>query len=331
VAELAVVRAQDELAHRRTPKGISESWGFKTKKNWSYRWVHGVFTMQHGPGARTFEEVQRINRAWELFRKRKIYTDNVVACIKGVEGKVKPGGAHVHAHCLMLMRRVDSDAWDRAWRECLGAAGWCRLMTIRPSGKVQDPEHEETQAKALAELTKYITKTEDLLNPDEDGQVVGWEVLVALCDAERWPRMFETLGTARPPRKGADDPENPMGASVDSLPRSGSFRFIRREYLTAEPLPLPTAEAWDDLADGPAPGKWEYFGRERADGPPRAPTWRQLMRIMSLDKWLIIMAARQDRAQEWRLGQICARSRGDVIDLDGNIRKPRPKGRPYES
>jgi hypothetical protein len=55
------------------------------------------------------------------------------------------------------------------------------------------------------------------------------------------------------------------------------------------------------------------------------------MRIMSLDKWLIIMAARQDRAQEWRLGQICARSRGDVIDLDGNIRKPRPKGRPYES
>jgi len=119
---------------------------------------------------------------------------------------------------------------------------------------------------------------------------------------------------------------DPGGETAFCLPRSGSLRFIHREYLTAEPLPLPDAEPWNGETDGPEPGRWEYFGHEPMERPPRPPTWRQLMKVLPLDKWLEVMAARQERAQEWRLRQICARSRGDVVDLNGTIRVPKWTG-----
>jgi hypothetical protein len=320
LAEAAIDRAEDTLSNH-------EKWGKKKRYDWSYRWVHGIFTMAHLGGSITFPEVGRFNRAWELFRKRECFQNNVIAAIKGIEGRVSYKGAHVHGHVMMLMRRVDADEWDRNWRECLSGdpdepAGWIRLMTIRPAGKINDPDQEETQGQAVDEICKYITKTEDLLEPDpETGKVVPWEVLCGLCTPKRWPRMFERLGTARPPRVDRNAETLALEPDEFSPGRSPGFRFIRREYLTAGPEDV---EPWDPVEDGPEPYKWDYYGKKKRKGPERAPTWRQLMTILDLDAWLKVIGARWKRAQKWRLGQIFARAVGQIIDLDGNIRVPDP-------
>lgn len=317
VAQLAVIRANHELTHRHTAKGISEAWAFKTKKSWSYRWVHGVGTMQHDPGSECFPEVERINRVFELFRKRKIYTDNVIANIKGVEGRITPRGAHVHQHNLFLMRKVDLAAWEQAWQECGG--GFFRLYTV--VGTVKDGQVEQTQEQALDELCKYITKTEDLLDPDpETGEKVGWRTLLGLCLPDRWPRMFEVLGTAREPALGRNLETQALEESEFFPGRSPGLRSIHREYLTAgPPLDLPV-DGWNEQRDGPDPSEWKYFDRQTTPHPPRPPTWRQLMACTPLDRWFEIIASRMERAQNWRLAQIIARARGPVVDLDGNVR-----------
>jgi hypothetical protein len=318
IAQASIARAEDTLSPH-------ERYGFKNKYNWGYRWVHGVFTMAHAEGSLSHPEVARFNRAWELFRKRDCFQKNVIAAVKGIEGRVSWRGAHVHGHVMMLMRRVDADEWDRNWRECLcgdpeAPAGWIRLMTIRPAGKVDDPEREETSFAALSEVCKYITKTEDLLEPDpETGKVIPWKILVGLCTPKRWPRMFEVLGTARPPKVDRDAETAALEPDEFCPGRSPGFRFIRREYLTAGPE---FTESWDPLEDGPEPYKWDYFGKTKRKGPARAPTWRQLMAIMDLETWLRVIGARWKRAQQWRLGQIFARAVGPIIDLDGNIRSP---------
>jgi len=325
VAEVAIQRAKDglETMFRTNPvthKRISESWAFKTKKSWSYRWVHGIGTMQHPPGAEAFPEVERINRVWELFRKRKIYTDNVAATVKGVEGRVTPRGAHVHQHNLFLMKKVDLGEWERNWQECGG--GFFRLYTVVAT--VTDDQVEQTQDQALDELCKYITKTEDLLDPDpETGERVSWQTLLNLCTPARWPRMFEILGLARAPALSRDLETQALEEDEFFPGRSPGFRSIHREYLTATPPLEQSAEEWEELHDGPDPTKWTYFDRQAVPHPPRPPTWRQLMAILPLDKWLEIIASRMERAQNWRLGQIIARALGPVIDLDGNTRTVR--------
>jgi hypothetical protein len=319
-AESGMRRATDDLETRMHSPNVSEAYGRWRKFDWSYRWVHGVGTMQHPEGAEAWPEAKRINRVFDLFRKRKIFKDNVIATIKGVEGRITPRGAHVHQHNMFLMRRVDLKAWEQAWQECGG--GFFRLYTVVPH--VNDPDNEQTQDEALSELCKYITKTEDLLDPDPvTGEKVGWQVLVNLCTPARWPRMFEVLGTARKPSCDLESPQDPQGESILSPGRSPGFRFIHREYLTAAPLETPDVETWDEAQDGPEPSKWQYFGREVIPRPPRPPTWRKLMDILDLDKWLEVIAGRIERAQNWRLKQIKARCIGPIIDLDGRIREPR--------
>lgn len=294
----AVERAVEQLPD-------SERYGYKKKFNWGYRWVHLTFTMTHADGSETFPEVKRFNKAWDKFRKRQVWTENVFAGVKGVEDRLTWRGSHVHGHVLALMRRVDLPSWVAAWRECLGGqadepVGSIEMRTVRP--KVSDPAAEETMAEALAEVTKYITKPGDLLDPDpETGRLVPAEVLVRLCQVPRWPRMFELLGAAR--EKAGPDAPSAAGLSL-----------IRREYSTAGPE---VVEPWDEEMDGPAPGRWVFFGKETQDSPPKGPTWRQLMGVMGLERWIDIVEARAARARAWRLRQLVARAVGPIVDLDG--------------
>ncbi len=273
-------------------------------------WKHVTLTMQHGPEESTFDQIKRFNRAFSLLRKRLAWTLHVRAAVKGVEDKLTARGSHVHAHLMILSDRLDLDQWVKDWRECLGGLGGIKIQAIKARPIGGDDEGPECSTEgALREVCKYITKTEDLLKPDVDGNTVSRDQLLTLCDVWRWPRMFELLGAARQTR----DAEG--GALCLILPEY-STAAIFGEDLEALPYELHWSEI-DQLQEEKAK-YWRIHENGGVQlgtfdhGPPgsgmagktrkhfRRPSWRELMFRLPADEWTRRINHRYLQAQKRR-------------------------------
>ncbi len=187
------------------------------------RWRFVTLTMPTRPASQSslLTTLQVVTRAWRLFSKREWWRDIVAGGIKGVEFTLgndrklqeenrewspETDGYHVHMHLLVLSRWVEWKRLREEWSTCLKTA-WrefgiddgintrdglavCDVRLV-VSGKGHGRDTISVEG-AILEVAKYVTKSESW-----DKIPVGQLVEVASLD--RWPRMFEVLGSCRAP------------------------------------------------------------------------------------------------------------------------------------
>jgi len=329
-----------EAMRRRSRKAAKEAWRGMMKTlppeekaardgGWKHRLGEKLLTltMPHLTGKTTVQEVERINAALALLKKREEWKAAVWGGIKGIEDKLTADGPHVHAHLLLLSRFINRESLSEAWRECVdsatrkiygfGLAKDCPRPfldirevkeKLRPNRKGQ--ENMASMDSALDEVSKYITKTSDLVTPDAKGRRIPREWLLELCEVERWPRMFEKLGAARKAGKQAG-----QGPALD---------LIHRAYSTGKPAhePLPfgweRVEAWDHDLDGPEELRLAFVEKlKKSEKPPpkkhRPPSWRDLLSVLPFGDWLAEMVSRARRGRAFRLRWTLEHNPGAVL------------------
>lgn len=309
-----------------TTQKIMKKMGWRGRFDWSFL----TLTMPRITGARSLEEIARINRAWTLFRKRKEFEKKVFAGVKAIENKLTMMGPHVHLHALILAKYWPHPLLKELWRECLDLAtremhGFgiaedselivdIRMVKNRRQGPRSIGSHELGEHdgnggamsldEALEECCKYVTKPDDYASLPPD-------TLYELLEVSRWPRMFELLGAARAPRT----PKKPLPALLEPLPEldreagQGSLDTTCISDGGGKGLQGQLFVEWSDTLQtatfpASAPGAFDP-----EDDPPkgRPPSWRQLMDILPFGAWLTLMVERAGRARHFRARQLCAK------------------------
>lgn len=330
-------RGRASEAMRRMLDGLTTTEQAARRYKWHQRLTLKLvtLTMPHHAGTSSLEEVRRLNRALELLKKRTTWRDAVAGGVKGVEDALDADGPHVHAHLLILAKRIERADLVEAWRECLdeatqaaygfGLAEDCQVVVdiraVRKKGRTTD--ESITLDDALAEVTKYVTKPADFMKPDKDGRRIPREVLLDLCEVRRWPRMFELLGRCRTPSKASQAAQYVPGAAQAALVS------IRRAYLTGEPIKIPAGvgwelvEGWTVELDGPLELRQRIIlalkGLDQEERKRiRPPSWRDLLDVLPLPEWLRIMADRVRRGRVFRLNQLLdANPSAYLVTFDG--------------
>lgn len=204
----------------------------RAKAKLGLRWRSVLLTQPLMKGSDPVAATARIQRAFGLLIERVFWKSRVKGGIKGVEFTVRVTGSetkgfHVHIHLLLLSKFIAVDA-DKAkqferhvkkfnlsdknlsseWRYCLNQAGAnsdSRLHYKRLVVSVMDTKNhserirgDKTNESAILETAAYMCKYESWKDiSDKD--------LLRLMEIERWGRMFETLGAARPSYVVSDD------------------------------------------------------------------------------------------------------------------------------
>jgi hypothetical protein len=310
-------RGRARQAMERMMEGLSSQEKLARKKGWRHRLGLKLvtLTMPHHPGTDSLSEVQRLNRALELLKKRKVWSRRVVGGIKGVEDALDADGPHVHAHLLVLSTFMDKVTLAEEWRECVDQAtrtaygfglaedtpAFIDIRTVEEKGGRRG---EVSWEDALNETTKYVTKPADFLK-EKDGRRIPREVLLELCEVRRWPRMFELMGRCRNASQVPTIKEREAAAQA-------ALDSIHRAYLTGTLPDLPPkvgwewVEGWDHELDGPEEKRKLVILalKEREKKKPdraRPPSWRDLLDQISLPDWLSVMASRFRRGKAFRL------------------------------
>jgi hypothetical protein len=320
------------------------------EKSWRLGWKLLTLTFPHPPGMKTATQLRLFNGAFRRLTKMEVW-EKVWGGVKGVEDKLTADGAHVHAHLLLLMRypsaRKDRtpikdrtraagrDYLMRCWREALDAEvkarhlaplAWTDKLSCVDIRQVKENPAKRPDAVsweiALDEVSKYITKTVDLLQPHPvTGARVDAETLLELCDVRRWPRMFELLGEARSaaaPAKRAFLDTSCISAARpvsdtngNSISPAGDALILRLERIFGV--------EWTDGSLFPLP--------QVPDDPPpkskgvRPDTWRDLMATLPLREWCRMIDERAERAVAFRLRQLKGTfPRLFLQDLTGAVR-----------
>jgi len=283
------------------------------RMNWRLGWKLLTLTFPHPPGMGTIEQLKIFNGAFRRLTKTELW-GKVWGGIKGVEDKLTAEGAHVHGHLLLLMRYTDREAIREAWKACLDAQvkkldlsplDWTAgdglpLVDIR---QVKDNPRKRPDAVsweiALDEVSKYITKTTDLLQPHPTtGAVVSAETLLELCDVKRWPRMFELLGKARSAAAPAERAFLDTSCiSVAAGPRPDNFNDL--EWVMERIKGIHFGEDQPPVASD-----FEPDDRKPPPKGTKPDTWRELMDRTTLEAWCKIIDERAKRAQDYRLRQL---------------------------
>ena len=291
--------------------------------NWRLGFKLVTLTMPHH-GLDTMAQLQLFNGAFRRFSKMPEWS-RVWAGVKGVEDRITPAGSHVHCHFLLLSRRLDRSAWRMAWRDALQAQAedmgiildWHRIPDGLPMIDIREVKKQSkhragqtvTEDEALNEVSKYITKTADLIQPGPDGERVSPSVLVALCDVARWPRMFELLGKARS-RKPA--PAQP-GACLDTS-------CISAAEEPAEEPPSWYSESWEPEEEAELESRIRRYAAECSQERKRPPSWRSLMLTKDLGSWLRIVMERAERGARFRLRWLKDHNpTAYLVDFLGNV------------
>jgi len=244
-----------------------------------------TLTMPTMTGAPLVETMRVVQRAWSLFSRRRFWLSAVRAGIKGVEFTITPTGYHTHLHVLAISTWIAHAGLRAEWSHCVRKA-WAEqgraVIFNTPTGeaivdvrlvraKRQGSRVVISTEAALQEVTKYVTKSEswDAL-PDEH--------LVGVAEVQRWARLFEVFGDARPPRGGKERASEGGDASLDTK----------------------------EISRGGAPC---VDASLRASQPARArpPTLRELMIALDRQTWLSVLALRFAERRAYRKAALCDR------------------------
>lgn len=155
------------------------------------RYYFATFTITN-PGITLKKTRELVDRAWTLFRKRKLCVDLIRGGSKSEEFTLTANGYHYHLHCILLSKFLLFNEVRRVWTECVEKAFheadipfvvktkdgnlFVKLLTIT------DTE------KAVFEVCKYITKSDSWSKMNLDH-------LAEIALVRRWNRMFELFGS----------------------------------------------------------------------------------------------------------------------------------------
>lgn len=135
-----------------------------------------------------------IDRAWTLFRKRKLCVDLISGGAKAEEFTLTKKGYHYHLHLIVRSKFLLFNEVRRVWTECVAQAFTEAGKTLEVNTKDQlllcKVNRIDSREQAIHELCKYLTKSDSWLKiPEED--------LRSVALMRRWMRMFELFGSFR--------------------------------------------------------------------------------------------------------------------------------------
>jgi hypothetical protein len=299
-------------------------------------WTFLTLTLPRVEQGSPFLEVRRFVRAFDLFRKRDAWKAHVRAGIKGVEMKFNvfmgTVGIHVHGHLMILSRWWKWQDLRAEWFACVQQATLdvygveldAAALESQVEGgvitdirtiKSQHHEGEMALEDALQETLKYVTKPDDWDDLVQAG-AVGRRMLLELEDVARWPRMFELLGTAREAKQ----------TDADMAAAEGGRGFLDTACLNDgnpngpdEDHPLEGADSGNLCPEAGTPQGPQGTPQASPRPPPseRAPSWRELMDILPLGKWMAVMVERTRAARRYIARKILETRGGIWITLDG--------------
>lgn len=174
---------------RRNRKKLREAIG-KQKLRRGERYSFVTFTIKN-PNASLMETRAIVDRAWTLFRKRKMCVDLIRGGVKSEEFTLTANGFHYHLHCIFLSKFVLFNEARRVWTECVEKA-------YRESGRTLEVNTKDgllvvkwlpmlDSEKTIQEVCKYITKSDSWSKMRSDD-------LTDIAMIKRWFRMFELFG-----------------------------------------------------------------------------------------------------------------------------------------
>lgn len=132
------------------------------------------------------EELGRYFKAWDRLSKRKPFKDAVVGWFRALEVKhdMEKDEYHPHFHCLFAVKpsyfRKDqapkfitqeewADMWGQAMRLDYTPVVWVEKVKAKRGRKKKNPvDPERAMQKAISEVAKYFSKSEDYIKADDE-------------------------------------------------------------------------------------------------------------------------------------------------------------------
>lgn len=134
-----------------------------------YQYILLTLTVPNCPGQDLAHTLDLIQTGWNRLQRRKEYIAAIKGAVRCVEITYnrKRNDYHPHIHALLAVNPsyftgrtyVNRDTWLAIWRECTGLSTITQVDARKTTG----------DAAAVAEVTKYATKTAECLVPG-DGQ-----------------------------------------------------------------------------------------------------------------------------------------------------------------
>jgi len=118
--------------------------------------------------------IQRMNKAFNLMGRNQDFKNNVTDWIRTLEVtfKRKDGKAHPHFHCILAVEPeyfknknyLKTWEWSRLWTRCYKSEK--NLVVDARKVRAKNKNQLDPIRSAVAELSKYVTKSSDLKNLD---------------------------------------------------------------------------------------------------------------------------------------------------------------------
>lgn len=154
--------------------------------------LYFVTLTQVNPDLSILQTRELINRAWQLFRKRRYIRRIIAGYGKAEEFTVTKNGIHYHLHAIVRSRFIRYRLFRQIWTECVQTAFMEKGLPLQISNadgllscKISKIHNVE---KALKEVCKYITKS-------DSWRKIRQSDLLDIVRCERFPRMFELGGS----------------------------------------------------------------------------------------------------------------------------------------
>lgn len=171
-----------------------------------------------------------VNRAWSMFRKRRLCVDLWRGGAKAEEFTVTRSGYHYHLHLLVIAKYAFFHEYRRVWTECVEKA-------FEEAGKEFEPGTKDgylivkvldvnSREAAINEVCKYITKA-------DSWQKLPLTALAQIGLIRRWHRMFELFGCLADRSKEQAKEQKAMQANtpiLDTTNISDGEADSREEY-----------------------------------------------------------------------------------------------------
>lgn len=166
--------------------------------------LYFVTLTQVNPDLSILETRGLINRAWQMFRKRRYIRRIVAGYGKAEEFTVTAAGIHYHLHLIIRSKFIRYRLFRQIWTECVAAA-------FLESGRTLEVKNADgllsckinkilNIEKAVKEVCKYITKS-------DSWRKIRQTDLLDIVRCSRFPRMFELGGTFAAAREDATGSE----------------------------------------------------------------------------------------------------------------------------
>lgn len=173
-----------------------------------YQYILLTLTVPNCPGEELAHTLDTIQAAWKRLQRRAEYIAAIkgnVRCVEITYNRLTDT-YHPHIHALLAVNPsyftgrtyVTHDRWLQIWRECTGISTITQVDVRKTTG----------DAAAVAEVTKYATKTVDYLVPGDEArnvEVVG--TLLRSCHKRRFAGWGGVLRQAHQALQ-LDDVEN---------------------------------------------------------------------------------------------------------------------------